>query len=79
MPDAVWVYCDSKRERIELPAPAVTRFEVIDELAKAVLHGCKPLHDGPWARATLKVCLALLRSAREGRDVELSHQVALRE
>lgn len=78
MPDAVWVYGDSRRERIELPAPAVPRFEVIDELVDAVLHGAKPLHDGPWARATLEICLALLASAREGRDVELRHQVGLR-
>ncbi|WP_029000226.1 Gfo/Idh/MocA family protein [Azohydromonas australica] len=79
MPDALWVYGDSRRERIELPAPAVPRFEVIDELVDAVLHGARPLHDGPWARATLEICLALLTSAREGRDVELSRQVALRE
>ncbi len=79
LPDAVWVYGDRHRERIELPAPAVPRFEVIDELVDAVLHGAKPLHDGPWARATLEICLALLTSAREGRDVDLRHQVALRE
>jgi phthalate 4,5-cis-dihydrodiol dehydrogenase len=79
MPDAVWVYGDSRRERIELPAPAVPRFEVMDELVEAVLHGTKPLHDGPWARATLEICLALLASAREGRDVELNRQVGLRE
>jgi phthalate 4,5-cis-dihydrodiol dehydrogenase len=57
----------------------VPRFEVIDELVDAVLHGAKPLHDGPWARATLEICLALLASAREGRDVELNRQVRLRE
>ena len=79
MPDAVWVYGDSHRERIELPAPAVPRFEVIDELVEAALHGTRPLHDGPWARSTLEICLALLTSAREGRDVELTRQVGLRE
>jgi hypothetical protein len=26
--------------------------------------------------ATQEVCLALLRSAREGRDIQMSHQVA---
>jgi phthalate 4,5-cis-dihydrodiol dehydrogenase len=57
----------------------VPRFEVIDELVDAVLHGAKPLHDGPWARATLEICLALLTSARENREVALSCQVALRE
>jgi phthalate 4,5-cis-dihydrodiol dehydrogenase len=49
----------------------VPRFEVIDEFFAALRDGVPPLHDGPWARATLEVCLALLRSAREQRDVEL--------
>ena len=37
-----------------------------------------PLHDGAWAMATLEVCLAILRSAREGREIALAHQVAVR-
>jgi phthalate 4,5-cis-dihydrodiol dehydrogenase len=78
LPDAVWLYGDERRERRALAPPAVPRFEVIDELVDAVLAGRRPLHDGAWARATLEICLALLRSAREQRDVELSRQVALR-
>ena len=78
LPDAVWVYGNERREHISLPAPAVPRFEVVDELVNAVLHGRSPLHDGPWARATLEICLALLASAQENRDVELRHQVGLR-
>ena len=60
-----------------LPPPAVPRAEVIDELYDAVVDGRAPLHDGAWAMATLEVCLAMLRSAREGRDVALRHQVGL--
>jgi phthalate 4,5-cis-dihydrodiol dehydrogenase len=71
VPDGVWVYGDAVREHRPLPPPAVPRFEVIDELVDALVHGRAPLHDGPWARATLDVCLALLQSAREGRDVRL--------
>jgi phthalate 4,5-cis-dihydrodiol dehydrogenase len=56
----------------------VPRAEVIDELYDAVVDGGSPLHDGAWATATLEVCLALLTSAREGRDVVLTHQVASR-
>ena len=52
------------------------RAEVIDELYEAVVDGTPPLHDGAWAMATLEVVLAMLRSAREGRDVALTHQVA---
>ena len=45
--------------------PRVPRAEVIDELYAAVVYGRAPLHDGRWAMATLEVCLAMLRSARE--------------
>ena len=72
VPDGVWIYGDALREHRALAAPAVPRFEVIDELHAALVAGAAPLHDGRWARATLEVCLALLQSAREQRDVELS-------
>ena len=49
---------------------------MIDELYDAVVRGIAPLHDGAWAMATLEVCLAMLRSAREGREIALEHQVA---
>lgn len=71
LPSGVLVYADDVRHHYPLPAPAVPRFEVIDELFDAVINGVRPLHDGPWARATLEVCLALLLSGREQRDVEL--------
>lgn len=77
LPDAVWVYADDRRERRELPPAAVPRFEVMDELYDAVVSGRRPIHDGAWAKATLEVCLAMLASAREQRDVLLAHQVAL--
>jgi len=68
-PEGVWVYGHDRRELVALPAPRVPRHEVIDELCAALIDGAPPQHDGPWARATLAVCLALLSSAREGRDV----------
>ena len=74
-PDALWVERDLDRERIPLPAPAVPRLEVIDELWAAVREGQAPLHSGAWARATLEVCLAMLESARTQADVALHHQV----
>lgn len=71
LPSGVMVHSDSRRALHPLPAPAVPRFEVIDELVAAVTGAEAPLHDGRWARATLAVCLALLESGRTGRDVEL--------
>lgn len=71
LPTGVMVYGDEVRRHHPLVAPAVPRFEVIDELVAAVADGIRPLHDGPWARATLEVCLALLASGRGQCDVEL--------
>ena len=76
MPDGVMIYQNGTAQLDLLPAPEIPRAEVIDELYGAIVQGRAPLHDGAWAMATLEVCLAMLQSAREGRDVKLAHQVA---
>ena len=76
VPEGVWLYGDTVKELLPLPAPAVPRFEVIDELHAAVVANVAPLHNGCWARGTLQVCLALLDSARTQGDVELAVQAA---
>ncbi|MBA2411220.1 MAG: gfo/Idh/MocA family oxidoreductase, partial [Burkholderiaceae bacterium] len=73
LPDSIVVYGNDRREVRALAPPAVPRFEVIDELYAAVVKDESPLHDGASARATLQICLALLQSAREQRDIELAH------
>jgi phthalate 4,5-cis-dihydrodiol dehydrogenase len=77
LPTGVMVYQNGAARLEALPPPAVARAEVIDEIYCAVVHGEAPLHDGAWATATLEVLLAILRSARDGRDVSLSHQVGV--
>ena len=77
-PRAITVYGDEGRSVEELPVSAVPRVEVIDEAYAAVVEGRTPLHDGPWSLATLEVCLAILESAKSGREVALHHQVAPR-
>jgi phthalate 4,5-cis-dihydrodiol dehydrogenase len=79
LPDGVMIFRDDKVEFEPLPNPRVPRAEVIDELYAAVRHGTLPLHDGRWGAATLEVCLAMLASARECRDVALHEQVAVRD
>jgi len=70
-PDGVMIYGDSERRLDSLQAPAIPRREVIDELYGAVVEGRPPLHGGEWAAATLDVCLAILRSAREKQTIAL--------
>lgn len=72
--DGVMAYGDFERRFHPLPPPAVPRAEVIDELYAAAIEGVAPLHSGDWGMATLEICLAILRSAAEGREVELGHQ-----
>ena len=53
------------------------RSEVLDDMIAAIRQGQKPLHDGRWGKANVEVALAILRSARERREVMLEHQVAV--
>ena len=78
MPNGMMIYRNGTARLDPLPPPTTPRREVIDELYAAVAEGRPPLHDGAWGMATLEVCLAMLQSAREGRDVGLSRQVAVR-
>ena len=77
--DGVLVYDRDGRREIALPRNAGMpgRQEVLDDMRAAIRSGKKPVHDGRWGKATVEVALAILRSSREGRDVELEHQVAV--
>ena len=75
-PAGVMIYQDGTARLEPLPPPAVPRAEVIDELYRAVVNGEPPLHDGPWAAATVEVLLAMVCSAHEGREIALTRQVA---
>lgn len=77
VPTGVMIYQDGTARLDALPPPVVPRAEVIDEIYGAIVQGRPPLHDGTWAMATLEVLLAMLSSAREGRDVALKHQVTV--
>ena len=76
LPGGVMVYGDAEKRLEPLPPPKVPRAEVIDELYDAVVSGKPPLHGGPWALATLEVCLAILESARAKKELPLRHQTS---
>ncbi|MDQ4062053.1 MAG: Gfo/Idh/MocA family oxidoreductase [Pseudomonadota bacterium] len=77
LPQGVMIYADEARRLDPLPRPEVPRAEVIDELFDAVVLGREPIHTGEWGMATTEVCIALLQSAREGREISLNHQVGV--
>jgi phthalate 4,5-cis-dihydrodiol dehydrogenase len=77
LPSGVMIYTDAERRLDPLLRPEVPRAEVIDELYGAIVEGRAPLHSGEWALATMEVCFAILRSAREQKEVTLQNQIAL--
>lgn len=70
------IYADSQKVIESLPAPAIPRQEVMDELVATVMNDRPAVHSGEWARATTAVCLALLESARTGSDCQPRYQVS---
>ena len=74
LPHGVMIHGDTEQRLDPLPAPVVPRSGVIDELYDAVVNGLTTVHTGEWGMATLEVCLAILRSAHEQREISLENQ-----
>lgn len=74
-PRGVMIDADEARRFEPIPPPVVPRAEVIDALIDTVFAGRPSLHGGEWGRATVEACLALQRSAREGREIALTRQI----
>jgi len=75
----IYVHSDAGKEDVPIVAGRAMgvgqRRAELEELYDAVVLG-KPLwHDGRWGMATLEVCLAMMESARERKEVMLKHQV----
>ena len=80
-PDGVFIYDVEGKRQIPVPLGRAVpdKGRVIDEFYDAVVKDRPLYHDGRWGEATLEVCLAILQSAREGRELFLSRQVATRD
>ena len=78
-PDGLIVYTDAGRTDIPLPAGESPRTRVMAEFYAAIRGSAAPVHNGHWGLANLEVCEAAIASSDSGCDVQLQHQVALRE
>ena len=74
-PDGLLIYGETEQREVSLPAGARGREAEVEELYNAVVHKRPVFHDGRWGAATLEVCLAMLESAKERKEIFLSHQV----
>lgn len=76
-PHGLWVYNRDGREERVLPPDEARGEAEFEELYQAVLNNRAPIHSGRWGEATHEVTLAIMESARDGKEIVLSHQVAL--
>ena len=74
-PDGIKIYGETEQREIPLSAGSRGREAEVEELYNAVVHNRPVFHDGRWGAATLEVCLAMLESAAERKEIFLSHQV----
>jgi phthalate 4,5-cis-dihydrodiol dehydrogenase len=71
----LYVHSDEGVKDVPLLEGSTSRRAELEELYNAVVLDQPIRHTGPWGMATLEVCLAIMQSARERREVLLSHQV----
>lgn len=74
-PNGLMVYGDADWRELPLAVRGSERAAELDCLYDAWSKDRPlPAHDGRWGKATLEVCLAILESSREHRDVVLHYQ-----
>src|SRR5262249_23656130 len=77
-PDGVMIYGEDDHYEVKVPPRLYAAVE-LDLMYDAWVND-KPVatHDGRWGKATTEVCLAVMQSAPERREVTLQHQVPVR-
>ena len=74
-PHGLWVYDESGKHEITVPKDQVRGDAEFEEMYEAVVNRRHVVHDGRWGEATHEVTMAIMESARTGKEVVLSHQV----
>jgi phthalate 4,5-cis-dihydrodiol dehydrogenase len=73
-PNGLWVYDDDGQREVPVEGLHDERMAELDEMYQALTTGRPVRHNGRWGTATLEVVLAIMQSAREHREIMLSHQ-----
>jgi phthalate 4,5-cis-dihydrodiol dehydrogenase len=72
-PAGIYVYTQGGREEISCAADQGRSAE-LRELYESVAQDRPAFPDGCWGKATLEVCIAMLQSSNEHREIKLAHQ-----
>jgi phthalate 4,5-cis-dihydrodiol dehydrogenase len=74
-PDGIFVYDRSGVSEVQCSKWEGPLKVELEDFHEAVTADKRVPHDGEWGKATLEVCLAILQSSREKREVIVSQQV----
>jgi phthalate 4,5-cis-dihydrodiol dehydrogenase len=75
--DGLYVYDRNGRREIKVP-PNKGRTAELTDLYEAVVHDRATMLDVRWGMATSEVCMAILQSSRERREIMLQYQTDVR-
>jgi phthalate 4,5-cis-dihydrodiol dehydrogenase len=75
----IYVHSDEGKQEFDVVAGremgVAQRRAELEELYDSVVLGRPLWHDGRWGMATLEVCLAIMESAKQRKEIMLQHQV----
>jgi phthalate 4,5-cis-dihydrodiol dehydrogenase len=74
-PRGLYVYTQAGREEVDC-RPDQGRSAELRELQQAIARDRPAFPDGRWGKATLEVCIAMLQSSHQHRELTLAHQTA---
>jgi phthalate 4,5-cis-dihydrodiol dehydrogenase len=74
-PDGVFIYDEHGRSEVSCPEWRGPLKVELEDFHKSVTEGCAVPHDGKWGKATLEVCLAILRSSQLQGEQPVIYQV----
>ena len=78
-PDGLLIYDDEGHHEVPVRGDGSSGNSELKELHAAITQGAPISHDGRWGMATLEVCVSILQSARERKEIMLTHQIASRD
>ena len=76
-PNGLLIHGDEGVKEVSLSKELRGRAAELMDLYNGVVHGKTIFHDGRWGMATLEVCLAIVQSGTERREIQMSRQVAM--
>ncbi len=74
-PDGLYIYTEAGRKEMRLKPGVDARIAEMTEFYDAIMNDRPPFHDGRWGQSTLEVCLAILQSTEQKKEIYMKHQL----